>query len=880
MNPVRRQQGVDVTHGVHWSRHLLANIQQVTGTDLLIGASAVTYNPHFRYFASPFRCDVQLGAESQWPMVPALLLLDSFDHSQRPQLLQRAAAHGNAVWVLRQHSKLEDPDLALLKCAQALLVAELPKKSAVLHKECCWEEAAWDVYLSRSATQLWKLEGRSVLQAEQVGPDPATVRKHMAGKGHPQYAFHWHENPVPLPLQYHRQQQQDAMRHSWEGLVAGTDGSVDLRTERMGAGYIVGTAPVPLMTLSIRVGGPLSTTRAEAASLLRLVRDVAASSGRQVHLLVFVDCLVVLDILCKWGKHDYHPRPKEVVHFDVIYLLLLELRTWAGKITLVKVKSHSGCLLNERADEYAERGRMEEEPVLCSGPQKYGSFWLRVRPSTRECAEHCGKPLPRDSAPNASIIKKVVAANILRAVKKRSTVFVNDLLHNSNGATVSRIIHRCEPAVYRVWLRCMLGIYPVQTYLKRIGKVNSPQCLYCADGTPETLTHFACLCPQFREARTSARNQVRQVITSFLQRSVDPAWKVFEETRMGKLGLRLRPVSAARVAQALNSNVIPSEHDCDLGRWQPDWVIVSEVHKRIAIVDLCRSADIHLDQLSVAGARKQSKYSVLVEALGYYTDQGWLVDVFPWVVGNRGMIDPRPIGGLLQFLNMPKKLWTIAVEKSVLASIRAFYFLHRTRFGCRQGVVLSVSGNSVSDDDGVEGDNMLRVGEKRGSGTSGEGEDLAEPTAGTSSVGTKRRAYARLGSRHRSGGLREEPSRGCKGRVARGYSVKHEPRRGSSSGPVADGTTMIRVKSPTVMRDHGTVANPPGGSRTRKRKRLPNASATFIYDTDDPIGGVSMQPLIVDDEHPATLWLQWRRVVGRQRRSTCGGHASSATSSG
>ena len=473
-----------------------------------------------------------------------------------------------------------------------------------------------------------------------------------------------------------------------------------------------------------------------------------------------------------------------------------------------------------------------------------------------------------------------MAANILRAVKKRSTVFVNDLLHNSNGATVSRIIHRCEPAVYRVWLRCMLGIYPVQTYLKRIGKVNSLQCLYCADGTPETLTHFACLCPQFREARTSAHNQVRQVITSFLQRSVDPAWKVFEETRMGKLGLRLRPVSAARVAQALNSNVIPSEHDCDLGRWQPDWVIVSEVHKRIAIVDLCRSADIHLDQLSVAGARKQSKYSVLVEALGYYTDQGWLVDVFPWVVGNRGMIDPRPIGGLLQFLNMPKKLWTIAVEKSVLASIRAFYFLHRTRFGCRQGVVLSVSGNSVSDDDGVEGDNMLRVGEKRGSGTSGEGEDLAEPTAGTSSVGTKRRAYARLGSRHRSGGLREEPSRGCKGRVARGYSVKHEPRRGSSSGPVADGTTMIRVKSPTVMRDHGTVANPPGGSRTRKRKRLPNASATFIYDTDDPVGGVSMQPLIVDDEHPATLWLQWRRVVGRQRRSTCGGHASSATSSG
>ena len=42
------QQEVDLTHGVHWSRHLLANIQKTTGAELLIGASAATYNTHFR----------------------------------------------------------------------------------------------------------------------------------------------------------------------------------------------------------------------------------------------------------------------------------------------------------------------------------------------------------------------------------------------------------------------------------------------------------------------------------------------------------------------------------------------------------------------------------------------------------------------------------------------------------------------------------------------------------------------------------------------------------------------------------------------------------------------------------------------------------------
>jgi hypothetical protein len=54
------------------------------------------------------------------------------------------------------------------------------------------------------------------------------------------------------------------------------------------------------MTFSARVGGPLASAQAEAASLLQLLRDVLQHYGHQVHLLVFVDCLVVLDIVRKW----------------------------------------------------------------------------------------------------------------------------------------------------------------------------------------------------------------------------------------------------------------------------------------------------------------------------------------------------------------------------------------------------------------------------------------------------------------------------------------------------------------------------------------------------------------------------------------------------
>ena len=52
---------------------------------------------------------------------------------------------------------------------------------------------------------------------------------------------------------------------------------------------------------------------------------------------------------------------------------------------------------------------------------------------------------------NSSYLKKVAAANTLRAVQKRSTAFVRNLFHRQDGNTVSSVIRRCRSAEYRVW---------------------------------------------------------------------------------------------------------------------------------------------------------------------------------------------------------------------------------------------------------------------------------------------------------------------------------------------------------------------------------------------------------------------------------------------
>jgi hypothetical protein len=122
----------------------------------------------------------------------------------------------------------------------------------------------------------------------------------------------------------------------------------------------------------------------------------------------------------------------------------------------------------------------------------------------------------------------------------------------------------------------------------------------------ESLAHFACVCPKFREARTSAHNQVRDVVTFFLTSTLGSEWTVFEETRMTWAGPVLQSTSLATTDQ--------------LGRRQPDWVLVSETHRRIAVVDLCRPSDASPAPLLAAAMRKQHTYSPLVEALRYYAD--------------------------------------------------------------------------------------------------------------------------------------------------------------------------------------------------------------------------------------------------------------------
>ncbi len=60
------QRRADADYAVPWNRHFITCLQQLTKANLLVGTSAVTYNPHFEFFASPDPRHEVFGGVQDW----------------------------------------------------------------------------------------------------------------------------------------------------------------------------------------------------------------------------------------------------------------------------------------------------------------------------------------------------------------------------------------------------------------------------------------------------------------------------------------------------------------------------------------------------------------------------------------------------------------------------------------------------------------------------------------------------------------------------------------------------------------------------------------------------------------------------------------------
>ena len=134
-----------------------------------------------------------------------------------------------------------------------------------------------------------------------------------------------------------------------------------------------------------------------------------------------------------------------------------------------------------------------------------------------------------------------------------------------------------------------------------------------------------------------------------------------------------------------------------VGRWRPDFLAVSYSRSKIAIVEVCRHSDVHLERLDAAYQGKLAVYGPLLTALSFYSQSGWTVQILPRVVGARGLIKKSNMCNALEFLEVPHRKQQSIIECTVQASIDALAFMHTTRFSARFAGPSQLSSSSKAD---------------------------------------------------------------------------------------------------------------------------------------------------------------------------------------
>jgi hypothetical protein len=263
------------------------------------------------------------------------------------------------------------------------------------------------------------------------------------------------------------------------------------------------------------------------------------------------------------------------------------------------------------------------------------------------------------------------------------------------------------------------------TRLHKISREKHPTkaCPWCG-AAQETLSHFLTVCVKFKDARTAAHNRAWDTIIHAVKRAAPPSWKFLIETPMDDTGLLRAQVrgqdgsDVTRVAQELQR----------FARWRPDAVAINETEKKIALLDLTRPYDgcdwVHpgpepsegpdggaqpnddsfdVDDLaaeigrsggrksiSLAAERKVATYGELAVKLRLLRGAEWRVEVLPWVVGVRGVVDGRGISSAMKFLDIPTCQRGALVKTTVVASIHSLEYVHRVRISANPRAIPTI----------------------------------------------------------------------------------------------------------------------------------------------------------------------------------------------
>ena len=324
-----------------WAKVLSSKLGTATRAHTWWGCTPLTWDPHFPRFVSPDDEDAKMGArrvEDELGRVDTdtIIMLDAFPSEHRQQILEQLGRQKCSRWVVisteaRTKSKTRRALEKVGQEVESIVKGQLGTQMRDAGK------AAWRTGDAR------------------VGKFDEAYSVWIGGKGEHVNAQRW-EEAWEMEYQYappfqalskggkeYWRARQDGAYLSWVGTVAATDGSAP---DSMGAAAVLRAADGEVTVKVNKVGGPTSSFRAEAAAMWQAVE----TADKTAPLVILTDSMNVIQALQAWDRAEFVREMDWQRNADVLQKILLAVNQQSSPITIVKVKSHRGVDLNERAD--------------------------------------------------------------------------------------------------------------------------------------------------------------------------------------------------------------------------------------------------------------------------------------------------------------------------------------------------------------------------------------------------------------------------------------------------------------------------------------------------------------------------------------------------
>lgn len=653
-----------------FSKALSAGLGLATGATTWWGATALTWDQHFQNFVSPAVEEEELGSLNFQQALGSIgentiICIDDFREEQRKAIMLALQDTSATSWLMFSiKGRTATPTRKILSAISTHLDTLLPGQMGASTEES-WRTGDTRVvkFPNSVMTSLW-----AGGKAEHLDDEAWTAA----------WTLHDRHTPPITQLspagQLYWRHRQDGAYVDWKGVLAACDGSVQAT---MGAGAILRSPTGVMETQVCRVGGDPSSFRAEASAMYQAVYN----ADRAVPLAILTDSMNVIQALQAWDHAEFLRDMTWQRNADILTQILLAINLQMSPITIVKVKSHRGCEMNEQADALADMAATlpaegEEDCIdtmFVPGPPDSAITYQWIPDGEEEMMR---------TADHRIVLRRwdAVDRQITTQQERQKDTFACQLMTQEGWGQElwqqSRRGKQWTETEERRWLQMVGRVFPVNTYLRRIDKHPSGDCSWCGKGVQETLAHFQCGCPQFEKNRTAAHHLIARAVVASLKDLNLANWTFFYETEIKDLPFKFDWTSPAEERQQMTR--------------RPDGVVWNPVLGKVIFLEFTRAMD-NPKNMALACATKGRQYLVPMRA-AQRANLLYTVSTSPMIFGVRGTVLMTEAAEGLKDLKLTGAQLKRVLASGVRAAITAASEMCSARFAALRSLPASPRG--------------------------------------------------------------------------------------------------------------------------------------------------------------------------------------------